>query len=315
MARPVWSGSISFGLVNVPVKAFTAVRSHDVHFHQLEKGTGARIRNQKISEKSGKPVDGDDIELGFEIRAGRHVTFEKGELADLKPESTKAVEVSDFVALEDIDPIYYERTYWLAPADQQSAEPYRLLLAAMEERSRVGIGSVVMRNKQYLAAIRPLDGALAMSTMHFADEVVPRADIDGLPSGRAKKPEAKALKLAEQIVDSLTSDWEPERYHDTFTEELKEAIEHKDERDDEDVVESDEAAAGGEQAEVLDLMAALERSVSEARAKRGSGRSGGGSRSPKRSSKQASGGATKATRKATSKKAAPKKRAAAKKSA
>jgi DNA end-binding protein Ku len=143
MARPVWSGSISFGLVNVPVKAFTAVRSHDVHFHQLEKGTGARIRNQKISEKTGKPVDGDDIEMGFEVRKGRHVTFDNGELADLKPESTKAVEVSDFVALEDIDPIYYERTYWLAPADQQSAEPYRLLLAAMEERSRVGIGSVV----------------------------------------------------------------------------------------------------------------------------------------------------------------------------
>jgi DNA end-binding protein Ku len=300
MPRAVWSGSISFGLVNVPVKAFTAVRAHDVHFHQLEKGTGARIRNQKISEKSGKPVDSDEIEMGFEIRKGRHVTFEKGEIEELKPESTRAVEVSDFVALEDIDPIYYERTYWLAPADKPATEPYQLLLAAMEDRSRVGIGTVVMRNKQYLTAIRPLEGALAMSTMRFADEVVPRSDIDELPSSRAK-PEAKALKLAEQIVDSLTSDWDPEQYHDTFTEELKAAIEKKDERGKEDVVESEEAEGEGE-AEVLDLMAALERSVSEAKAKRGS--------STRSSGKKPATKARKATRKR-----APAKKSAAKKSA
>jgi DNA end-binding protein Ku len=307
MPRPVWSGSISFGLVNVPVKAFTAVRSHDIHFHQLEKKTGARIRNQKISDKSGKPVDKDDIEMGFEIREGRHVTFEKGEIDELRPESTKAVEVSDFVALEDIDPIYYDRTYWLAPADKQSAEPYRLLLAAMEDRSRVGIGTVVMRNKQYLTAIRPLDGALAMSTMRFADEVVPRSDIDGLPSGKAKV-DAKAKKLAEQIVDSLTADWDPDQYHDTYTEELRTAIEKKDERGKDDVVESDEGDDDGEDAEVLDLMAALERSVSEAKAKRGGAKSKG-------STKKASAKKAAPAKKATRKRAPAKKQAAAKKSA
>lgn len=306
MPRAVWSGSISFGLVNVPVKAFTAVRGHDVHFHQLEKKTGARIRNQKISEKTGKPVDSDDIEMGFEIRKGRHVTFEKGEIDELRPESTKAIEVSDFVALDDIDPIYYERTYWLAPDGKQASESYRLLVAAMEDRQRVGIGSVVMRNKQYLAAIRPLEGALAMSTMRFADEVVPRSDIDGLPSGRSK-PEAKALKLAEQIVDSLTSDWEPERYHDTYTEELKAAIEHKDKRGKDDIVESDEdESAKGEGAEVLDLMAALERSVADAKARR----AGATAKTKTKTSKAAA-----TPRKATRKRAPAKKRAAARKSA
>ena len=183
MARPIWTGSISFGLVNVPVKAYTAVRDHDVHFHQLEKETGARIRNRKVSEKTGKEVDADDIEMGFEIRKGRYVTFDKDELEELKPESTKAIEVTDFVALADIDPIYYERTYWLGPDGDAAKQAYRLLLAAMEDQQRVAIGTVVMRNKQYLTAIRPLDGALAMSTMRFADEVVPRAEVDGVPHG------------------------------------------------------------------------------------------------------------------------------------
>lgn len=264
MARAVWSGSISFGLVNVPVKAYTAVRDHDIHFHQLEKGSGARIRYEKVSEKTGKEVDADDIELGYEIRKGRYVTFERDELADLRPESTKTVDVSDFVALADIDPIFYERTYWLGPDGDGAKKAYWLLQAAMEERERVGIGSVVMRNKQYLAAIRPLDGLLAMSTMRFADEVVEKKAIDELPSRRAK-PTPKELKLATQIVDSLESDWKPSRYHDTYTETLKDLIERKDKG--EDVVVEEERA---EQGEVLDLMAALEASVEAAKKKRGS---------------------------------------------
>ena len=186
MARPVWSGTISFGLVNVPVKAFTAVRDHDVHFHQLDKKSGSRIRYKKVTEKSGREVDADQIEMGFEIADGRYVTFDKKELDELRPKSTKAIEVSDFVALEDVDPIYYERTYWLAPDGDAAARAYQLLLAAMEERDRVAIGTVAMRNKQYLTAIRPLDGVLAMSTMRFADEVVPRKEIDELPSRRSK---------------------------------------------------------------------------------------------------------------------------------
>jgi DNA end-binding protein Ku len=275
MARPVWTGSISFGLVNVPVKAYTAVRDHDVHFHQLEKGTGARIRNRKVSESTGREVKSEKIEMGFEIRKGRYVTFDSDELSDLRPASTRAIEVTDFVALDDVDPIYYERTYWLAPDGDPAKQAYQLLLAAMEDRRRVAIGTVVMRNKQYLAAIRPLEGALAMSTMRFADEVVPRAEVDGVPTRRSK-PEAKALKLATQIVDSLSADWKPEQYHDTYTEELRSRIEAKDKG--KDVVEPEDEEEE-DKAGVLDLMAALEASVERERA-RGTGR-----RTPSRAKK------------------------------
>jgi DNA end-binding protein Ku len=267
MGRPVWRGSISFGLVNVPVKAYTAVRDHDVHFHQLEKKSGARIRNRKVSEKSGKEVDADDIEMGFEIKKGRYVTFDKDELKALKPASTRAIEVTDFVALDEIDPIYYDRTYWLVPDGDQATSSYQLLLAAMEERQRVGIGTVVMRNKQYLTAIRPLDTVLAMSTMRFADEVVPRADIDDMPSRRSK-PDTKTLKMATQLLDAMASDWKPKQYHDTYAEELASRIRAKGKGKGKGVVEDEPPVPTG--AKVVDLMAALEESV--AKAKKGGAR-------------------------------------------
>ena len=262
MARPIWSGVISFGLVSVPVKAHPAVRDHDVHFHQIDKGSGSRIRNRKVSAKTGKEVDNADIELGFETSNGRYVTFSKRELDDLRPASTRAVEVSDFVSLDDIDPIYYERTYWLGPADDAAVKPYQLLRAAMEDRGLVAIGTVVMRNKQYLTAIRPLEGALAMSTMRFADEVVPRSDVDGVPDRRTK-PDPKMLRMANQLVDSLTTDWNPRRYHDTFTEELRERIEAK-QAGKKLEIEPEEGA----EPKVIDLMQALEDSVKGAKATR-----------------------------------------------
>jgi len=262
MARPVWRGTISFGLVNVPVKAHTAVRDHDVHFHQLEKKSGSRIRNKKVSEKSGREVDADDIEMGFEVRKGRYVTFDKDELRELKPASTKAIEVSDFVEIDDIDPIFYERTYWLVPDGDQAKSSYQLLLAAMEAGDRVGIGSVVMRNKQYLTAIRPLEGAMAMSTMRFADEVVPRAEIEDMP--KRAKPEAKALKMASQLLDAMATDWKPSRYHDTYTEELKSRIDARNKG--RTIVEEEPPEPTG--GKVVDLMAALEESVAKAKSGR-----------------------------------------------
>jgi DNA end-binding protein Ku len=260
MGRPVWRGSISFGLVNVPVRAHTAVRDHDIHFHQLEKKSGSRIRNRKVSEKTGKEVEADDIELGFEVKKGRYVTFDKDELKALKPASTRAIEVTDFVALDDIDPIYYDRTYWLVPDGDQAKSAYQLLLAAMEERQRVGIGTVVMRNKQYLTAIRPLDSVLAMSTMRFADEVVPRSEIEDMPARRAK-PDAKTLTMATQLLDAMEADWKPEQYHDTYAEELTARIEAREKG--EEVVEEEPAAASSDK--VVDLMAALEESVAKAK--------------------------------------------------
>jgi DNA end-binding protein Ku len=290
MARSIWSGTVSFGLVNVPVKAYSASHDHAVHFHQLEKKTGARVRYQKVSEKTDKVLEADDIELGYEIRKGEYVTFDHDELDAMQPESTRTLEVSDFVELADIDPIYYERTYWLAPDGDAAARAYRLLLAVMEDEGRVGIGTVVMRNKQYLAAIRPLDGALAMSTMRFADEVVPKSEIDGIP--RRGKVDAKEAKLAKQIVDALTTEWKPSAYKDTYTDELRAVIRRKAKGETVTSEEPQEERTSN----VIDLMAALQRSVDEAKSGRKS----------RTSKTQASQTTKKATSKRTGKKAAKK---------
>ncbi|HEX2785811.1 MAG TPA: Ku protein [Ilumatobacteraceae bacterium] len=260
MPRSLWTGSISFGLVNVPVKAFTAVRDHDVHFHQLDKKSGSRIRYRKVAEDTGKEVDNDDIVLGYEVRGGRYVTFDDKEIEALRPASTRTIDVTEFVALGEIDPIYYENTYWLTPDRDNTNKAYELLLAAMEDEQLVGIGTVVLRDKQHLTAIRPLDGALAMSTMRFADEVLPRSEIEGLP--RRTKADPKALKMAKQVIEGLAGEWDPKQYHDTYTEELRKRITRK--QSGKEVVESAEEP----KARVLDLMAALEASVDAAKKRR-----------------------------------------------
>ena len=260
MARSLWTGSISFGLVNVPVKAFTAVRDHDVHFHQLDKKSGARIRYRKVSEETGKEVDSDDIALGYEVKGGKYVTFDEKEMAALRPRSTRVIEVSDFVTLEEIDPIYYENTYWLVPDGEGAKSSYGLLVAAMEEAGQVGIGTVVLRDRQHVTALRPLNGALAMSTMRFADEIVKRSEIAGLP--RRSKPDPKALRMAKQLIEGLSSEWDAARYHDTYTEALRKRIAAK--NSGKEVVETAEEPAG----RVLDLMAALEASVEASKNRR-----------------------------------------------
>jgi len=260
MARALWSGSINFGLVNVPVRAFTAVRDHDVHFHQLDKKSGSRIRYRKVAEETGKEVDQDEIALGFDVGNGRYVTFDAAEMKAVRPPSTRVIEIADFVALDEIDPIYFQNTYWLVPTNDGAKKSYQLLVAAMDDEQRVGVGSVVLRDRQHLAALRPLDGALAMSTMRFADEVVPRRDIEGLP--RRVKPEPKALTMAKRLIDGMASEWDPERYRDTYTDELRKRIKAKE--GGKEVVESSEKP----EARVLDLMAALEASVDAARERR-----------------------------------------------
>jgi DNA end-binding protein Ku len=295
VARAIWSGAISFGLVNVPVKAYAAVRDHGVHFHQLEKGTGARIRYKKVSEKTSKELEADDIASGYEISRGKYVVVDPEEIDQLRPRTSRTIDITDFVQLSDIDPIYYERTYWLAPDGQGAVRPYCLLLAAMEAEKRAGVGAVVMRNKQYLAVTRPLDGALAMSTMRFADEVIPQSEVDPLPD-RCPTDNSQ-LKLAKQIVQSLTTEWDPKRYHDTYTEELKDLIERR-AKGEEIVVEEEEQPRG----QVIDLMKALEASLESARGKSGGSRSGAGSSSKKKAA-------------GTSKKAAARKSPAAKKTA
>ncbi len=260
MPRSIWSGSISFGLVNVPVKAHTAVRDHKVHFNQLDP-KGSRIKYEKVSEKTGKEVAADDITLGFETSKGKYVRFSKEELEELEPDSTRTIDIEDFVELAAIDPIFYNHTYWLAPDGDAATKAYALLRDAMEDEQRVGIGTVVMRKKQYLAAIRPVGGALAMSTMRFADEVVASTDIEGIPKRAGTAKSDKEMKLAKQIITSLDAAWKPEKYHDTYTEELKARIKKK-EKGEEITVED---APADKDADVLDLMAALEASVKKAK--------------------------------------------------
>ena len=203
--------------------------------------------------------------------------------------------MGDFVPLDDIDPVFYERTYWLAPDGEQAGKAYQLLRAAMEERQLVAIGSVVMRNKQYLAAIRPMNGALALSTMRFADEIVAKSDIEGLTK-RAAKPDERALAMATNLIDSMQTAWEPARYHDTYVEEVRRRIKAK--QAGKAIAEPEAPVPTGN---VVDLMAALEQSVAAARDRR--------ERPAKRAAKPASRPARKATSAKNRTQPAPRRRA------
>jgi DNA end-binding protein Ku len=281
MPRAIWSGSISFGLVNVPVKLYSAIHSQGLSFHQFEEGTNARVRNKRVSEKTGKEVDYDDIVKGYEVEKGHYVMVEPEELAEFAPRATRTIDIEDFVALDEIDPIYFDATYYLAPENSDGArKAYALLLKAMEEQGKVAIGRLVMRNKQYLAAIRPLDKVLGVSTMRFHDEVVSPSDIEGIPTGRSAPRAAPGeVKMAAQIIDSMSREWDPKRYEDTYRVQVLDFLKKK--AAGKEIVVEEEPE---EQAEVVDLMAALEASLEAAKkapAKKSSSssrRSSGGSK-------------------------------------
>jgi DNA end-binding protein Ku len=260
MARSIWTGSVSFGLVNIPVKLYSAVHEHDVRFHQLAPD-GSRVHQKRVSEKTGKTVDYDQVRKGFETGRGKYVVFEKGELEALRPKSTRTIDIEDFVALDEIDPVYFERTYYLAPDGQAAAKGYSLLAAVMKDRARVAIGKVVMRDKQYLAAIRPYGKGLALSTMLFGDEVVEPSKIDAIPD-RAATVSASEKKMAAQIVDSMSREWNPDRYHDDYEEELRRIIQAKSKGKTIETGEEEKSA------QVLDLVEALRASLERPRAKK-----------------------------------------------
>ena len=280
MPRAIWSGSISFGLVNVPVKLYSAVHPQGLSFHQFQEGTNARVRNKRVSEKTGKEVAYEDIVKGYEVEKGHYVMVEPEELAEFNPRATRTIDIEDFVDLDDIDPIYYDNTYYLAPEDSDGArKAYALLVKAMEDQGKVAIGRLVMRNKQYLAAIRPLDGALATSTMRFHDEVTSPTDIDEIPTGRsAPRAQPAEVKMASQIIDSMSREWDPNRYEDTYRIQVLNYLKKK--AAGEEIVVEEEPE---EQSKVVDLMAALEASL-EAAKKTGSRRSSTKSSSRSKSS-------------------------------
>lgn len=263
MARPVWTGSISFGLVNLPVKLYSAVEDHSVRFHNFERGSGERIRHRRVAEDSGHEVGYDDIVKGYEIRPGEHVIVEQEELEAVEPGRSRSVEIEDFVDLASVDPVHFDRTYYLAPADEGAARAYRLLQTVLDDAGKVGVARFAMRGKQHLAAVRPLDGVLAIETMHFADEVRDPKALDGIDLVEAVEVGDRELDAARQLVDSLSTEWDLEEYEDTYRQRVLELIERKAEG--ESVVVDEPEESGGQ---VLDLMAALEASVSEAKQRR-----------------------------------------------
>ena len=258
MARPVWSGTISFGLVAIPVKLFHAVRRQSVSFNQLDERNMARIRYRKVNAESGEEVGDDHIVKGYEISKGRYVLVDPDELEAFMPVATKSVDLEEFVDLADIDPVYFDTAYHLAP--DGPPKPYVLLARAMEASGKVAIGRFVMRNKQYTAAIRAEDGRLVMSTLAYADEVIDPADIDELQGLESVEVNDKEIAMAEALVASLEADFEPEKYRDEYREEVMALIQMKADGEEFEVPE-----AAAEKPKVVDIMAALEASVAAAK--------------------------------------------------
>ncbi len=251
--RAIWSGAISFGLVNVPVKLYGAVTSKDVRFNQLEKSSGARIRYRKVSAESGDEVAADEIVKGYEISPGSYVVLDPDELAALKAPATHTIEIEEFVELSEIDPIFFNTPYYIAP-DKKGEKAYQLLVDTMAELDKAAIGRVIIRTKEYLAAIRPVDGVLTLETLRFADEVVDPADL-GIERSDSKVTEAE-IAMAHQLIETLSQSWEPEKFSDDYREQVLGLIERK--ADGQEIVAEPEVAPT---ATVTDLMAALEASI------------------------------------------------------
>src|SRR4051794_6244035 len=294
MARSIWTGAISFGLVTVPVKLYSAVSRKSVRFHQLHESTGVRIQQKRVDPSTGDEVPYDEIVKGYEIAPDRYVVIEPDDLDKLDPKKTRTIEIHEFVSLDDIDPIFYDHPYYLAPA-AGGAKPYKLLLDAMKETNKVGIAKVVIRSKESLVALRPMGDALQMATMLFADEIVDPSRIDELSEAEDVETTKRELDIAKQLVDSLAGDFEPEKYHDEYREAVLQLIEQKAEGKEIAVqpqVEDDEP--------VPDLMSALKASLDAVRDRTADG--------------DGSGNGSGAAKKAPAKKRAPAKKKAPAKS-
>ena len=294
MPRSIWNGAISFGLVNVPVQLFSATEEKDVHFNQFQKDTGKRIHNKRVAEGSDEEVPFSDIVKGYEVDDGRYVIVTPEELESVEPGKSRTIDIEDFVDLEDIDPVYFKTTYYIGPQEGAGADKaYALLRAAMERSGKIAIGRFVMRTKQYLVALRTSGNLLVLETMYFPDEIRDPKNLGVKGDGGLGE---KELKIADQLVRSLSSGWEPTKYKDTYRERVLDLIKRKAKGEDVVVERPKE-----EEADVVDLMAALEASLAAARAP------------ATKTTKKKAGGAEKASaaKKTTKKKAA--KKAAARK--
>ena len=296
MARAIWSGSISFGLLNVPVKLYSAVSKQTIRFKELTKD-GSRVRHKRVAEDSGKEVSYDDIVKGYEFAPDQYVTITRDELSELDPKKTRAIEIQDFVDLDDIDPIYFEQPYYLGP-DRGAAKAYALLTKAMNDSHKVAIARFVLRNKEHLAAIRPMGDVLTMATMRFHDEVTSPEDLDGdlFAEEKPGKPEERELKMAKQLIESLSTDFDADRYEDQYREELIAMLERKAEGKEIVSAESEEPKP----TKAPDLMAALEESLQAVRGEEADGGGNGAATKKKSSSKSRSSSKSKSSSKSSS---------------
>jgi DNA end-binding protein Ku len=268
MARPTWTGSLSFGLVNVPVGLYSATEDKTIHFNQFAGGTADRIRMKRVNERTGEEVPYEDVAKGYDLGGGEYVVLTPEELESAEPGRSRTIEISDFVDLDEIDPIYFKASYYLGPQGPGAEKPYALLRQAMLETNKVGLATFVFRSKQHLVAVRPTAEVLALETMYYADEVRDPAEIGSLPDASLEFG-GRELDAAKLLVESMAAEWEPEQYRDTYREQILEMIDRKARGETISVERPAE-----EKAPVVDLLAALERSVAAARERRGQGPSG-----------------------------------------
>ena len=288
VARTIWKGALSFGLVNIPVGLYPATQDKSIHFNQFEEGTSDRIRYKKVNERTGEEVSNDRIERGFDLGGGEFVILTDEELESAEPKKSRQIEISDFVEQDEIDPVYFRASYYLAPEGAGSDKAYALLRRAMADAGRIGIATMVMRNKEYLVAVRPEDDALALHTMYFADEVrSPGKELPALPeNGEVSDRE---LSMAQLLIESMESEWDPEHFHDTHREKVQALIDEK-ASGQEIVIQS----APEEPAKVVDLMEALNASIKAAA--KPAAKSGGAAPAKRSSSRRAAPAAKKAAK-------------------
>ena len=305
MPRSIWTGAVSFGLVTVPVKMYSSIQRKTVRFHQLNGKTGVRIQQKRVDPTTGDEVAYEDIVKGYELTPDRYVVIEPGEFDALDPKKTKTIDIEDFVALDEIDPIYFDHPYYLAPA-AGGAKPYRLLLEAMRDTGRVAIATVVIRSKQQLVAVRPMSNgdALGMATMVFPDEVIDPSAIDEIPSADEIKVTKREKDVAKQLIDSLAGPFDPDKYRDTYRDEVLDLIERKAQGEEIAV----QPAPDEEDAPVPDLMSALKASLDAVRARD----ENGGNAATKPAAKKPSAAKKQPAKKAAAKTAAAQKPAAKK---
>ena len=255
MARPVWSGALSLGLVTVPVELYPAVADHTIHFHQFERGTSDRIRNRRVNERTGDEVTQDEIIKGYDVGGGDHVLVEPDELDEIAPERSRRIDIEQFVELDEIDPWFFDKTYWLKPAKEDFAKAYGLLLQAMDRSEKAGVAKFVLRGKEYLAAVRAGEDVMVLNTLHFVADLRKPKDVMGkLPE--LPKPRPKELDMALALVDEMTAPWKPEDYRDEYSKRVEELIKAKEAG--KEIAHEEEPEPS---ADVVDLFEALSRSV------------------------------------------------------